>query len=490
MSEAPDPEIELIQDIAAFDKDPLGFAKYAFPWGEGELEDEEIREWQGETFATIRDHLMNPETRYQPLKISVASGHGIGKSAFIGMLIHWGLSTCDDTKVVVTANTETQLRTKTWPEVQKWHRRAINSHWFTATATAVHSVDISHAKSWRADAVTWSENNTEAFAGLHNKGKRIIVIFDEASAIADKVWDVTEGALSDEKTEIIWIAFGNPTRNTGAFRETFRKNRHRWHNKQIDSRTVKGTNKVQISKWLEDHGEDSDFFKVRVRGIFPAASFKQFISQEDVDRAYGKHLRPDQYSFAPKIITVDPAWEGDDEFVIGLRQGLAFRILRTLQKNDNDVFMANVIARLEDEERADAVFVDGGYGTGIVSVARTLNRDWQLVWFAEKADDPGCVNKRSEMWKLMRDWLKQGGAIPPDPVLSSDLVGPDAVPRLDGKLLLEAKKDMKARGIPSPNRADALALSFAYPVAPKFSIGSPESGRLKAEWDPHSDSRT
>lgn len=490
MTSAPDPEEELIHEIAKFDRDPLGFTKFAFPWGEGELEGEEIREWQAETFAIVRDHLSNEDTRYQPLKIAVASGHGVGKSSWIAMLIHWAMSTCDDCKVVVTANTETQLRTKTWPEVQKWHRRAINSHWFEATATAVHSVEKGHDKSWRADAVTWSENNTEAFAGLHNKGKRIVVIFDEASSIADKVYDVTEGALTDEKTEIIWIAFGNPTRNTGTFRECFRKNRHRWVNKQIDSRDVKGTNKVQIQKWLEDHGEDSDFFKVRVRGIFPAASFKQFISQDDVDSGYGKHLRPDQYSFAPKIITVDPAWEGDDEFVIGMRQGLAFKILRTLPKNDNDVSMANIIARFEDEEKADAVFIDGGYGTGIVSVGRTLNRDWQLVWFGERSDDLGCLNKRAEMWKLMRDWLKAGGAIPADPVLATDLVGPDAVPRLDGKLLLESKKDMKSRGVPSPNRADALALSFAYPVAPKFTIGLSGGGTLKSEWDPYSDSRS
>jgi hypothetical protein len=486
VSEAPDLEQQLIEDIASFAHDPLGYAKYAFPWGEGELEGESIRTWQAEMFATVRDHLHNPETRHQPLKISVASGHGIGKSAFISMFTMWALSTCEDTKIVTTANTETQLRTKTWPEVLKWHRRALNAHWFEATATSVYAKDPGHEKSWRADAVTWSENNTEAFAGLHNKKKRIVVVFDEASSIADKVYDVTEGALTDEETEIIWIAFGNPTRNTGAFRETFRKNRHRWVNKQIDSRDVEGTNKVQIKKWEDDHGVDSDFFKVRVRGIFPAASFKQFISQEDVDQAYGRHLRPEQFSFAPKIITVDPAWEGDDEFVIGMRQGLHFKILRTLGKNDNDVHMANVIAQLEDLEKADAVFIDGGYGTGIVSVGRSLHRNWQLVWFGEKADDPGCLNKRSEMWKLMRDWLKQGGSIPPDPVLSSDLVGPDTVPRLDGKLQLEAKKDMKTRGVPSPNRADALALSFAYPVSPKLSIGLDGGGKLQAEWDPYS----
>ena len=129
--------------------------------------------------------------------------------------------------------------------------------------------DKDHAKTWRADFVPWSEHNTEAFAGLHNKGKRIVLIFDEASAIADKVWEVAEGALTDEGTEIIWIAFGNPTRNVGRFRECFRRFKHPVEGRQIDSRTVEGTNKEQIAKWAADYGEDSDFFKVRVRGMFP-----------------------------------------------------------------------------------------------------------------------------------------------------------------------------------------------------------------------------
>lgn len=114
-----------------------------------------------------------------------ASGHGIGKSAFISMLINWGMSTCEDCKVVVTANTDNQLRTKTWPEIIKWSNLAITKEWFTCTATAMYSNDPGHDKRWRADAIPWSEHNTEAFAGLHNERKRIIVVFDEASNIAD-----------------------------------------------------------------------------------------------------------------------------------------------------------------------------------------------------------------------------------------------------------------------------------------------------------------
>lgn len=462
-----DVQAELVQAVAGFTHDPLGFVLFAFPWGEGELANHPSgpRQWQRDVLTDIATRLWAGESAGDAIQLATASGHGIGKSALVSWLILWAMSTFEDCKVVVTANTEAQLRTKTWPEVAKWHRLAINSHWFKFTATSLFSVDQQHEKTWRADAIPWSESNTEAFAGLHNQGRRIVLVFDEASAIADKVWEVAEGALTDADTEIIWAAFGNPTRNTGRFRECFRRLRHRWLSRQIDSRTVEGVNRTQLDKWVEDYGEDSDFVKVRVRGMFPASSFKQFISEADVDAAFGRDLRPESYQWAPKIIGVDPAWAGDDEFTIVMRQGLYSIVLATFPKNDNDVEMANIIARLEDQHQADAVFIDGGYGTGIVSVGRTLGRSWQLVWFSSKPNDPGMLNKRAEMWRDLRDWLKSGGAIPPDHTLHDELIAPETVPRLDGKVQLESKEDMKRRGVPSPNRADALALTFAYPVA-------------------------
>jgi hypothetical protein len=468
-----DPDEELLSLAVECEHDPDRWARLAFDWGHGALKDVDgPREWQSEINRTIKDHLSNPGTRFEPLLIAVASGHGIGKSAEMGMLANWAMSTCDDTRIIVTANTDKQLRTKTAPEIGKWFRLSLTSHWFNVQAESVRSVADGHSDSWRADFIPWSEHNTEAFAGLHNKGKRIVLMMDEGSAIADKIWEVAEGALTDEGTEIIWIVFGNPTRNTGRFRECFRRYRHRWVTRQIDSRTVPGTNKNQIQKWVDDYGEDSDFVKVRVRGQFPAASALQFISTDDADAARGKHLRPEQYEFAPKIIGVDPAWTGDDEFVIFLRQGLYSKCLATFTKNDNDIQMAQHVLRFEQEHQADAVFIDGGHGTGIYSAGKSWGRNWVLVWFGEQSSDPGCVNKRVQMWRDMRQWLKEGGAIDPsDDVLYQDLIGPELVQsgsvKQSGKLQLESKEDMKARGIPSPNRADALALTFAHPVVPK-----------------------
>ncbi|MFC5757438.1 terminase [Rhizobium sp. GCM10022189] len=362
-----------------------------------------------------------------------------------------------------------QLRTKTAPEIGKWFRLSLTAHWFDLQAMSIKARDPARGESWRQDFIAWSEHNTEAFAGLHNKGRIILLLFDEASKIHDKVWEVAEGALTDEDTVIIWIVFGNPTRNSGRFRECFRRFRHRWTGRQIDSRTVPGTNKAFLQRLVDDHGEDSDIVKVRVRGQFPSQSALQFISADDADAARRVHLRPEQYAFAPVILGVDPAWTGDDPTVVMLRQGLYSKRLATIARNDNDIEIANLIARLEDEYEADAVFVDAGYGTGIVSAGTVMGRSWQLVWFGStKVPDPGYCNMRAYIWGQMKRWLKAGGAIDPaNEALYQDLVGPETVARLDGRIQLESKEDMKDRGLPSPNEGDALALTFAQPVARK-----------------------
>ncbi len=384
-------------------------------------------------------------------------------SALIAWIVNWAMDTRENTRGIVTANTDNQLRTKTWPEVQKWSRLRITHDWTDVTATSIMSTSA-NPTNWKIDAIPWSRENPESFAGLHNNGNRILVLMDEASAIDDKIWEVSEGAMTDSNTQIIWLAFGNPTRNTGRFRECWRKMRNLWHTWEIDARNAIMGNQALFKQWIDTYGIDSDFVKVRVRGMFPSTSARQLISTDDVDKAYGANLRIEQYSFAPVIITCDPAWEGDDELVIAKRQGLAFFILRVIPKNDNDIQIASIIANIEDSERADSVIIDAGYGTGIISAGKTMGRSWHGVWFSGKSPDDGCLNMRAYMWVQMRDWLKSGGVIPADQGLYDDLIGPEVSPRIDGKIQLESKVDMKKRGLPSPNKGDSLALSFAIPV--------------------------
>lgn len=467
---------ELIEALGALTHDPLAFVYFAYPWGEPgtPLEDMEgPDEWQIQILKDIGEQLKKGKDLQTAIQEAAASGHGIGKSALISWLIHFAISTHENTRGVVTANTEGQLRTKTWPELSKWHNMFIAKDLFTYTATAIFSSDKDYEKTWRIDAIPWSKNSPESFAGLHNQGNRILVLFDEASAIDDVIWEVTEGALTDANTEIIWCAFGNPTRNSGRFRECFRKYRKFWNTYQIDSRTVKISNKAKIEEWLEAYGEDSDFFKVRVRGVFPSASDLQFISTEIADKAQKQVYKPGQFEHLPVIIGVDPAWTGSDSLEIVMRQGYSMKSLASIPKNDDDWRMAQLIAQFEDEYKADAVFIDMGYGTGIYSIGKQLGRKWRLIEFGGKSNDPVYLNMRAYMWGQMKEWLREGGSIPPnDQALYDDIVGPEAIIDKNGRIQLESKKDMKDRGLPSPNKGDALALTFAARVVKKSETGN------------------
>jgi hypothetical protein len=452
--------------LGEFAHDPVGFVWAAFPWGEGELEGQSPQEWQLELLEDIKDGLKDINTVIREVR---ASGNGIGKSALVSWLILWSLGTFEDTKGVVTANTDTQLRTKTWAELAKWHRLFIGNPLFDYTATSLYSSDPKHEKTWRIDAIPWSEQNPEAFAGLHNQGRRILIIFDEASAIADVIWETVEGATTDKDTEIIWCAFGNPTRPSGRFFDCFNKFRNFWHHKQIDSRTVRISNKQQLNEWVDAWGIDSDFVKVHVLGEFPNAAANQLISRTLVDEAVkrGKaYCIDDASDREPVIIGCDPAWTGEDTLIVYLRKGNFTKVLWELKSNNDDTLVAEKLAYFQDEYGMSKGFIDQGYGTGIYSVLRSMGRNdaWQLVPFASKPTDEYYANKRAEMWCEMKKWLQDGGALESKPEIVTDLTGPEAAINRRGKLQLESKDDMKRRGLASPNYGDALALTFAQPV--------------------------
>jgi transposase-like protein len=264
---------ELAEFFAEFASKPLEFVLAVFPWGQGELASRTGPErWQTELLSRIGAGL-SPS---QAVLEAVASGHGVGKSALVAWIILWAMSTATDTRGVVTANTETQLKTKTWAELAKWHRLFIGRELFKLEATSLFSVDPEHTKTWRVDMVAWSERNPEAFAGLHNQGRRVFMIYDEASSIPDIIWETSEGFLTDENTERLWLVCGNPTRSSGRFRSAF--DDARWHTTQVDAREVSFTNKNQISAWADAYGDDSDFFRVRVKGVFPRVGSLEFIS--------------------------------------------------------------------------------------------------------------------------------------------------------------------------------------------------------------------
>ena len=477
--------------LAAYSRKPYHFVIWAFPWGEpGDLERASGPEpWQKEILLDLERGLIDIN---EAIRLAVTSGHGVGKSALVAWIILWAISTCADTRGVVTANTENQLKTKTWVELATWYRRFIARDLFKLTATSLFSSDPERERTWRIDMVPWSERNTEAFAGLHNQGRRILLVMDEASAIPDLIWEVAEGALTDEDTEIIWVAFGNPTRNKGRFRDCHPggKFAHRWESLKVDSRTVSFTNKSQIEAWIHDYGEDSDFIRVRVLGEFPRIDSESFIPYDLANNAVERAVEPSPS--APLILGVDVGRFGDDPSVIYARRG------RDASSHPPEIFygintmdLAARVVHTFNRLNADAVMVDsGGVGGGVCDRLRQLRIPVYDVDFGAKAEyineiEPQVryANKRAEIWGAVRDWLPTGSIVRltiPSPTgtnvtLVDELMGPTYGLNNREEILLEAKKDMRRRGVASPNVADALACTFAYPsvVPTQFGIVAP-----------------
>lgn len=459
---------ELVDAIAQCHDDPLAFVHLVYPWGKpGTIlhEYDGPDEWQIWVLEQIRTGAMSVGDAVQ---IAVASGHGIGKTALVAWIVHWFISTRTNPQIVVTANTENQLSNKTWRELARWWKLSIHKEWFDWTATKFFLK--SSPETWFAAAIPWSERNSEAFAGTHEE--HVLIIFDEASGIADIIWEVAEGAMTTPGA--IWIAFGNPTKNTGRFRECFGKFRHRWVTRQIDSRTAKMADKKKLNEWVDDYGEDSDFVRVRVRGVFPRAGSNQFISSEDVEAC--RHYQAEGYESQPVILGVDVARFGDDRTVIRARQGRKvfpawkYRGLDTMEVADRVIEAIN-------EFNPRVAFVDGGgLGAGVIDRLRQLGYGSRVVEInagSKPLDGKTYFNLRAEMWGRMRDAVKAGLDLPSDDIeLVDDLIGPEYGFTPKQQVQLEKKQDMKKRGLASPDDGDALALTFAKRV-----VGAPKTER-------------
>jgi hypothetical protein len=333
---------------------------------------------------------------------------------------------------------------------------------FVLTATAIYSADQMHSKTWRIDQIPWSAERSESFAGLHNKGHRILVVFDEASAIDDIIWETTEGALTDADTQIVWCVYGNPTRTTGRFHKECSRPRRFVYNR-VDSRTVRFTNKAQIQEWLTEYGEDSDFVRVRVKGQFPRAGFANFIAPELCEGARRRRVPRMAWQAHQKILAVDPARFGDDSSVITLRQGLKVHFQAILSGFDGPDLCGRIMEIVQQNPGISCIAYDAnGNGADLDSALRRapgLPPLIPVIWGIPAKDDKQYFNQRSEAWGKMRDWLAHG-EIPDDDQLTDELTSLDY--GHDGlfRIQLQSKKDMKKNGGKSPDRADSLAISF------------------------------
>lgn len=482
---------ELAEAIASFRFDPLGFVLFAFPWGEPESKlskEDGPDEWQVDILQTLGLELMKRDgdaaAALGAIQIAIASGHGVGKTALVSWIIIWFTSTREDPQIITTANTQGQLTGKTWRELAKWHRMAINADWFTWTATTFYYKP--RPETHKAVAVPWTKERSEAFAGTHEK--HVLMIFDEASSIDDSIWTAADGAMTT--TGAIFLVFGNPTRTNGRFRECFRQFRHRWIVRQIDSRGCKMANRAQIDAWIADYGEDSDFVRIRVKGQFPRAGSKQLVGSDLVYEAqqrfrarHGDQVKRllqsgaeglrdyvlDENRWAARIFVVDVARFGGDQIVMGMRQANCFVSLYKSREMSVPQ-IADQAHHLIEMVMPDHIIVDSaGVGGGVVDLLREMGHEIVAALGGAKPINPRkYFNRRTEMWLKLKDWLDKAGMIEHyDQELADDLTGPEyGFADRGDRIQIETKEDMQSRGLPSPDTGDALAMSFWQEFAP------------------------
>jgi hypothetical protein len=488
----------LLGDLFSFDKRPLDFVYWAFPWGEvGSLlaDREGPTGWQYTALDRLQFQLLNgPESNAglyigEAVRMAIKSGHDVGKTAFLSWISWWALSTRENTRGRATANTEKQLRTILWSELSKWHNLFIAGHLFDWTATSISRKGPS-SPNWRMDAIPWSEHNLDAFSGLHNYGGRVFVLFDEASGIHEGIWERVSGVMAEANTEKLWIATSNPSRNSGRFYECFNRFEDQWITVTVDSRDVPFTDKVTIDKEIAAWGIDHDYIKVRWLGLFPATGATQLISLDHIRAA---RARPAvSYPYEPLVIGVDVARFGTNESVLCFRRGKDARTIPTQRYRGLETTeLGDKVVAAALQYEADGILIDeGGVGGGVVDFCRRLGASPIGVNFGGKpGSHPGGIpvfNKRAEMYVALKEWLREGGMIEDSDDIEKQLLSIEYFFR-SGKreIQLIPKEDMEDNGFDSPDYADALALTFAFPIAKKRWGRAPQATAAH-EYDPYS----
>lgn len=466
---------ELADQVAQCYADPLAFVHLAFPWGVGELKgitgpDEVQTKFLRDLGREVAKRRFNGRDPVMPIRMAASSGHGTGKSSLGAMIACWILSTRPFSKGTVTANTFHQLETKTWAAILKWAKMCITAHWFHIRATGIYHRE--KPEDWNVTAATCKEENSQAFAGQHAAQSSSWYMFDEASHVPDGIWTVAEGGLSDG--EPMWFVWGQPAKKAGKFYEVcFGKSRDRWNVRTIDSRESRFTNKQQIEEWIQDYGEDSDFVRVRVKGIAPRAGDLQFIDQDRVDKAKKRIVEP--FADDPLVCGFDVSGGGQAWNVVWFRRGIDARSIPPVcvpgeHTQERGAMMAKLSEILSDNRpgrKVSMMFVDSAFGAPYVERLKGMGyTNVQEVNFGAPAPDRHQANLRAFMWFRMKEWLDRGGIPDNDIVLETDLTAPGSHLNRSEQLVLESKDDMAKRGVKSPDRGDALALTFAAHVAP------------------------
>lgn len=504
---------------------PYEFVLAAYPWGEpGPLERYDGPDnWQAEFLIElgeiIRSNAFDGLHAVDPVQMTRASGHGIGKGVMSAFLVNFLMATRINAIGTVTANSYPQLETKTWATIQKWTKLCFVAHWFEVTGDRMWKPNF--REQWFTAALSCAPENAQSFAGQHNAASTSFYIVDEGSEVPDEIYEKADGGLTDGEPMI--FVFGNPTQRLGKFYNiNFGFEREHWSHKSIDSRTCKFTNKKLLARWEKMWGEDSERFRVQVKGLPPNASDLQFIASNLVSEA--QRRKPTVLRNDPVICGLDVSRGGADNCVFRFRRGLDAQSIPAIRISGSDARNSTVLenkaldllrngvpipeqtgeyvpfgitegyARGERRLPIAQMFIDGtGVGGPVCDHIKTLGFEKQVTeiqfgWEAPNTDGvEQCSNMRSWMWTLMRAFLEKG-SIDKSTDLESDLTRPRYKFNNKNQIVLESKEAMKTRcgtieHSGSPDDGDALALTFARPVAPRKKLHHEAEEEYEGEFD-------
>lgn len=444
--------------------DPLKWVLAIYPWGDRGtfLADHDGPDmWQVDALNAIGRELLLVDTGRgvtNAAQIAIGSGHGSGKTTLEAWVIQWWFSTRRNPAANCTAGTDTQLKSKLWRELAKWHAVSANASWFewTATAFKLKANPISVA-----NAIPWSENNPHAFAGLHEADP--LAIFEEASVIPQIIWDTQEGAFTTPGG--LWLVVGNLTEPGGPFYDCFERNKKYWVTFNVDTRNAKMADKTRIAQWLDQFGEDSDFFRVRVMGLPPRGGGTRLFTPDLLDAAVRREIEEQWiHEEVPLIMGIDPAGGGNLTAIVLRRGPLIKKEWLIRFSESNQMRVAGLIAAYISKFRPDYAFIDA-HGIGKPIYDRIRDMGYPMLMPAYSGDVSATmdrlryVNPRAEWCGRFADWLLVS-KIPADRDLRDQaLAQPMDVRNM--RLQLMSKADMKKNGLTSPDTFDAVLLTFS-----------------------------
>ena len=411
--------------------------------------------------------------------ISVASGHGIGKTAALSMLILWYLATHLDAQVPCTAPTSTQMHDILWKEVAVWMKKMPGwlqkkFDWTNTYLRVTESPDT-----WFARARTAAKENPEALAGVH--GEYVMFVVDEASGVPEEIFETAQGAFTGPN--VLFIMISNHTRLEGRFHDSQTAKSSGYQTLTFDSRESPIVDLSYVKGIIDDYGADSNQFRVRVRGLAPVSAsvdergYTQLFSDDDIQSAQ-VHVEP----FGEKRLGVDVAEAGDNFSAFVFRQANLARVHSKFQSSDTMVVTGKVCEYVRDLEVVDRnVFVDNlGVGKGVYD--RLVEQSYQVngVRASETADDSyQFANRRAQNAWRARQWIKSGGCLEPN-VDWRQLLQIKYKVDSSGRIQLMTKDEMRKAGIQSPDVADSFFMTFDRPDSKVVSKSS-EDRRAERE---------